>query len=311
MKVYLRAFYLGLLILCALAICPKARAEDDADAVVLSNMHAIPAGGVKIAAAAITLREGKATVGITTRAGDAPAMIDVQGPQFKWLGEQDSYPDRQFPELRISVDHVPAILQDHSAAFFGGTDITGELKDAGIDLFTISQSPPVLFSTPDNQEIFNRLLAMGAIMQLGGQDVAAWSARRDVSFTLSEGAHLVTLQYNARPAITLLPPAQLPKTLPLAAYCLPDATLRRAAARAAKSGYVLAVQYAIPTGIGGEAAEAVAIDLANPGGASLPAAIAFFCGPDGSAVAAPNAAIHAPAKPDASGIVHILTLGSP
>jgi hypothetical protein len=304
-----RAAYVGLLILFPLLFCSQARAEDDADAVVLSGLHAIPPRIVKVASSSITIRQGAIYVSIATQAEDT-AALDVNGPEFKWLGEQDSYPDRQFPELKISVDHAPANVQDDSTAFFGSKDITGELKEAGIDLFTISQSPPVIFSTPQNQKIFNKLLAIGAIAPLGGQDVAAWSARRDVSFSLGEGAHLVTLQYNARPAITLLPSVQLDKALPLAAYCLSGAALHRAAAHAAKHGYVLAAQYSIPVGIDGGTGKTVAIDLANPGGATLPAAMAFFCAPDGKPVAAPNGAAHSAAKPDASGVVHILTLGS-
>jgi hypothetical protein len=70
------------------------------------------------------------------------------------------------------------------------------------------------------------------------------------------------------------------------------------------------MQYAIPTGIEGETPGSVAINLANPGGATLPATTAFFCAPDGNVVAAPDAAVNAPAKPDALGVVHILTLGS-
>lgn len=305
-----RPVRLGLFVFVSLLLGPQAKAEDSADSVVLSGLHAIPAHSAKVAAAAITLSHGTADVSISTQAEDAEAMIEVAGPEFRWIGEQDSYPDRQFPELQITVDHHSAILQDHSAASLGGTDITAQLKEAGIDLFSISQSPPVLFSTPENHAEFNRLLAMGAITQLAGQDVAAWSARRDVSFDLSEGAHLITLKYNARPAITLLPPEQLRRVLPLGAYCLSDAILSRAAARAAKSGYVLAVQYAIPAGIDGQAGAAVAIDLNNPGGKNLPANTAFFCAPDGKPVAAKNALVHAQAKPDASGVVHILTLGS-
>jgi hypothetical protein len=305
-----RAARLGLLLLIPLLLAQQAKAEDDADGVMLSGLHAIPAGSVRVASSSITIRQGTIYLSVTTRAEDTAAAITVEGPQFKWLGEQDPYPDRQFPELKINVDHVPVKLQDHSTASFRRKDITGELKEAGIDLFTVSQSPPVLFSTPQNLAVFNQLLAMGAIAPLGGQDVAAWSARRDVSFSLGEGAHLVTLQYTARPAINLLPPAQLPKALPLAAYCLSDATLRRAVVWAAKSGHVLAVQYSIPVGIDGETGGAVTVDLADPGGASLPAAEAFFCGPDGKPVTAANRAAHTPAKPDASGVVHILTLGS-
>jgi hypothetical protein len=288
----------------------QAKAEDDADAVLLSGLRAVPAGSVEVASSAISLRHGKIELRLTTRAADTAATIDLQGPEFSWLGEQDPYPDRQFPELQIFIDHDPAIKHEISAASFAGADITAELQAANIDPFTISQSPPVLFPAAPNAASFNRLLMQGAIRKLGGQDVAAWSARRKLDFGLEKGSHSITLDYNARPAVTLQPAATLRKILPLASYCLSAPALRRAAARAAKSGYVLAVQYAIPAGINGNTGGPVAVELAAPGSAGLPAAIAFFCAPSGQAVTAANGAIDAPAKPDASGIVHILTLGS-
>lgn len=298
------------LILLTFLIIPHAKAEDDADAVIVSSLRAIPAGSVKVAAAAMTLQHGVVDLTITTRASDAAAIIDVEGPPFKWLGDQDTYPDRQFPELQISIDHKPAASHDHSTATFANTNITDELKAAGIDLFTISQSPPVLFPTTTNQQIFNRLIAMGAIAPLGGQDVAAWTAQRAIAFSLPKGAHFITLNYNARPAITLQPIADLAKLLPLATYCLTAQALNIAAAHAARSGYVLAAQYAIPVNVDGDAGPTVSIDLADPGSATLPASIAFFCAPNGKPFTATNATIHAVAKPDASGIIHILTLGS-
>jgi hypothetical protein len=295
---------LAVLILMPALLTHPAKAEGDTDGVTLSGLHANPAGSVKVAAATVALRQGMVTLTISAKAKTANATINVRFPPFKWRGEQDPYPDRQFPELQISIDNGPAALQDHSTADFAGANVTAELQQAGIDKFTISQSPPVLFPTPQNQTIFNQLLKSGAIEPLRGQDVAAWSAQRALSFSLAQGGHQITLTYNARPAITLQPTASLSEILPLTTYCLTTPALQRAAARAQKSGYILATQYAIPAGIDGDAGKMVALDLATPHEA------AYFCAPNGKAVTAINGLVHAPAKPDAQGVVHVLTLGS-
>jgi hypothetical protein len=148
-------------------------------------------------------------------------------------------------------------------------------------------------------------VATGAIAQPGGQDIAAWSAQRALSFGLPQGVHVITITYHVRPAITLLPVAQLPKALPLASYCLSPAILHRAALKAAKGGYVLATQYIIPAGINGNTGGPVAINLIPPGVSST----TFFCAPNGKRVTVTTATQNTLAKPETSGTVHILTLG--
>lgn len=293
----------GALIALLLVAAPAA-ADDRGDGVAPGAFRAAPAGAVTAMGAAVTL-DGE-RVGVTLRVvarpvprGQASVRLDL--PRFGWLGEGESYPDRQFPELAVSVDgRVVAPVEDFTASA-RGRDVTAAVRAAGLDPFAIAETPPFVEAAPGRRAAFDALVAGGAVRQAPEGHLAAWSAARMVRVPLRAGAHAVAFRYTARPAFALTP---LPAAdVRWADYCTTRAAVARVLVRTVGRGPVVVRRYAIPVAVDGRRPRATL----RVRGAD--AALTVVCGANGAALADPAGFVAV--RPGVDGVVRVLRVVRP
>ena len=159
-------------------------------------------------------------------AGSEGASLNLTAPRFAWTGDGEPYPDRQFPELQITIGGTPAALEDVAHAFASGREITDLLSKAAVDPYAVAESPPIVRPASDHLQA---LVAAKAVMKDGGEYLGKWSVERHVSVKLA-GSSQVKLTYKARPAFELLTRKQLVASPVgvLRRYCLSQRELNEA-----------------------------------------------------------------------------------
>jgi hypothetical protein len=298
--------FAALTCLLALVAFPRcAEADDTSSGVMLPGLRSEPPGSVKVSSASVDLQQG--TVRIVWKA-DAPRQgggkLVIEMPRFGWLGESEPYPDRQFPELKILVDGSPARMESSFAAFIGPTNVTEEIRKAGVDAFAIADTPP--FITPNgNPEAIQSLVRLGATEKADDAYIAKWIAQRTVRVALSGGMHAVTLTYKPRPAYGLRRSSQITSPAYLKPYCLTSDALAAALGKPPASRIFTAFQYAIPVSVDDAGTQSVSISIDHIGGG---AAVVAFCGPDGKAIARREPIVQATAHSDSKGVVRVLRI---
>jgi hypothetical protein len=289
-----------------LALLPlPAFADDASNGVMLPGLQSSPTGSLRVLAANVVLRADKLAVSLTTedRLG-VPARISIHGPRFGWLGEAEPYPDRQFPEFAATLDGTPLTLTSDFSAFVGSTEISALLRDAQLDPFVIAETPPFVSAVAGHEVAFNKLVALGAIQKSDDDALAQWEAARTIGMTLGKpGEHTLAWRYTVRPAYALMSFHQVAATVPLTSYCLSSAALARRLAHATADRSFVVRQYAVPVGMDGRPVAHVMVNIA-----AAPSALVAFCGSNGTSMIG-RASEVSPARTDALGVVHILTIG--
>src|ERR1035437_140738 len=109
-----------------LAPClPCAYADDTSKGGMLPGLGSEPAGSVTVSPASLVLRSGQVEVTLTVSVPRGlGGSVSIQMPRFGWLGDGETYPDRQFPELQIVAGGVPATMESSFAAFVGSADVS-------------------------------------------------------------------------------------------------------------------------------------------------------------------------------------------
>jgi hypothetical protein len=281
---------------------------------MLPGLRSEPLGSVAASAASVVLRAGQ--IDVTFDLAKQPggkASIGIVMKRFGWMGAGEAYPDRHFPELSILVDGSPAQIDDKVSAYFGSTDITKDLKAAGLDPFTIVDTPPILDVPSAGSPSLDRLQKIGAVVR--DPDVsdhpltAAWDAQRRVMVALPGGASgtTLTLHYKARPSGGYVELDKPGSARGLTRYCLDATALSAPLGRGA--AIVPIAEYDIAAGIDDKPPQALTVELGEPGTNQQPQALAAFCGADGKPVIVRGSdAAKASARSDAKGVVHILSV---
>lgn len=297
-----------ILLVAAMLLQPlKALADDSSNGVILPGLHSSSAIGLRATDASVVLRAGKLVVSTTIDVPSGGGHVAIHGPRFGWLGEAETYPDRQFPELSATLDGKALTLTSDVSAFAGSTDISAMLRDARLDPFVVAETPPLVSVAAGHEVAFNELVALGAIRKSGNDALAHWESARTIGMTLGKsGKHTLALSYTARAAYALIPFHQLAATVPLDSYCLSSTKLAVLLGQSASDRSFVVRQYAVPVGIDDKPMAQVQISATE-----MPhAALVAFCGSKGTAMTGRASAVSA-ARTDSTGAVHILTIGDP
>jgi hypothetical protein len=270
-----RLFFAGIALVGTLTT--PARADDVSAGVAPGPITAAPAGRTHVTAIRVALAGRQIEVATALSVERLPVTLHLDLPRFGWLGEAEIYPDRHFPELKISVDGKPATVPSSFSAWKGGRDVSALVRAAGVDAFAVAETPPIVAPVRGRQPAFAALLAAGAVTRAPEGMLAGWDVQRHIAVPLGSGLHNVIIRYKARQALTL---AQLPTpgdAAMWADFCLTPA---RAAAllNNHRNGRTVAMdRYRIPIGVNGQTPPRISLRMnAPPAGA-----MTVVCGADG------------------------------
>ncbi len=295
----------------AVVSAAPAWADDSSQGVMLPGWRAGPPGPVAVAAAAVLLKGDQATVALTVAGRrPGPTRLTLTTPRFGWLGEGEPYPDRQFPELAVTLDGRPLQMKDSFKAFAGPADVTALLYADRLDPFAVALTPPYLEPRDPPEQALAELEQAGAVRRTDGKVLAAWSVERTVAVTVPAGSEAVlATAWRARPAFDYLPAVGARPRPGLSLYCLDAPGLARALGRPVTPGALVAREYAFAVGIDGRAPPTASLDVtgkAQDEGARL---LVAACDPDGRPVIGKDGLTDVRVRPGADGSVHVLAVG--
>lgn len=299
---------------CALvaATAGASTATPSLTGVPLPGLTSDEGSNVDAESCSVTLSGRDVTMELSVRVDSDQAALLIEGSRFGWRGESAAYPDRHFPELEIQIDGALVKPEDRFEAFMGKTDITGAIRDAGMDPWAVAHDPPATPVRPDSRAL-KVLERMHAVQRSGDEYLANWTARRVLRIPLKDSKHQrIELHYRARPAATQVQSDQLFTSEREAAYCL---SAKANAMLHPKSGPqpVHLAEYAIAAGIDGRTPPTVLLatsgQTGTPAGASR--VLTFACGPHGQPIAAKGNLTPRPVQVDQAGNLHILEVTDP
>ena len=288
-------------------------ADDAAPGVPLPPLRLAPAGTSRTARAALQIdgRHVRLTLSLEPRGQDTPVMLSWQSANVAWMGYGETYPDRQFPELAFEIDGAPASMASRDEATLGAVDISALLATAGIDPFSITETPPFVAPragrseavyTPAVKAAHAELLRRGAIENAKEGELAKWTARRHIELALAPGAHRLGVAYDARPAVGAATRVALLARSTVRRYCI----LANAVPKGVAEGGWIIERYDLPASLDNAAAGQVTLEIAVD--ANAEAARWFACDAGGHGVAVGGRLAPTPVRADAQGIVHVLRL---
>jgi hypothetical protein len=260
----------------------------------------------------VTLSGENVGVQLSVHADSTRAALLIEGPMFGWQGESEAYPDRHFPELEILIDGSSVTPEDRFEAFMGKSDITGAIRDAGMDPWAIAHTPPVTPVRPDSRAL-KALERMGAVRRSGDEYLAKWTARRVLRVPLNASANQrIELHYLARPASSQLQSDQLFTSEHEAAYCVSPTQANTMLHTGSSPRLMHVAEYSIATGIDGRPAPTVMLTKSgNSGPAATSRVLTFACGPHGKPIAVAGNLIRRPVLVDQAGNLRILEVTEP
>ena len=291
------------LIIPVLSVASPAVADDESAGVMPGRLRAEAPGALSGGAVHVALSGDRVEVAasVVVRAERAGMHLDM--PRFGWLGEAETYPDRQFPELAVAIDGRAATLRDRFDARFRGRDMTVLVRAAGVDPYVIADTPPFVQVPDGRQAAVDALLAAGAVTRAPEGLIARWTVQRRIGLVLRRGRHRVTLRYKARPGFVLSDVPLLPGTARWTDYCLTESTATVLFRRASSGGAVVLRNYAIPVGVGGVRTGSVHLTVDR----RTPRSTVIVCSAAGTALIDPPAGQPVKAGPD--GALHMLSIG--
>ncbi|MCL2591528.1 MAG: hypothetical protein FWD67_11840 [Betaproteobacteria bacterium] len=328
----------GFILAAALCLAPGARAEDMSPGMMLPALESV--WGQSVAAKEINLTLGDAkdhrAVKLEMRLSGEGQALTSHFPPFGWFGEGVmTYPARQFPELRATLDGAPVAIVSRPFVLYDGADITAQVRAARLDPFVVSSSEMPWVDpnpAPTAKAAFTRLQKLGALTttarlrQFGivfsepsPSQWALWSVGRNIKIPLGHGAQegrTLGLTYTALPAFAITSMDMLEGDFPLARYCLTPEALRHKLTGLEDNGYVLVEGFAIPVGIGRVPAEKLRVTLSpwTPDSVmhffSGPNMLRIFCGADRQPVITGHEGISHDAATGLDGTAYILIIAS-
>lgn len=297
--------------MCALFSALSAYADDSSPGVMLPGLRSEPPGSVTATSGALLLREGRVEVTLIVTAPHAGgSSLTIQMPRFGWLGESETYPDRQFPELQILNDGSPAKVESTFAAFVGQTNVTEEIRKAGMDPFAIADTPPFVTAKTGGPQALEALEKLGAVEKSGTDYIAKWTAYRKVKIALTPGSNTLKLSYKARAGFGLRRFEQIGRPANLAPFCLTAQELTAALGHAPATRAFDVSDYSVPVSIDGKPPASFSVALGAPAKAGSAALMVAYCDADGKAVIGKGGTTKTPARADAKGIAHILSIAA-
>ncbi len=318
-----RAVFVALATLAIAPIAPVAHADDASTGVPFPELRARPQRP-QVVSARVLLHGHHVAIDLQTRS-PMPAVATTlrwRSERVRWMGEGETYPDRQFPELKWLVDGAPMRASDRTEAFIRDRDVSSLLATAGLDPWVITGTPPFVDEPASANAPASRawaeLVRDGAIERQADGDWARWTAQRSIDIPLpARREHRIQLSYDTRPAFELITVAQLEAAPIRARYCLSSEGIAKLRERAGNDLAIAAERLAIPTGLDGAPPRKLTVTgtraPAPEAAASLPASmqretVYFWCA-QGHGVAMKDTL--GDVDIDARGVIHILRLAVP
>jgi len=272
---------------CALLlVATPALADDASGGVEPPRLGFVPDDLVSVRERQVHLDRRDAHVRVTlagTGAGPTPHRLGrVATPSFKWRGDGDPYPTRQYPELAVRLDGRTVGLHDSVHAETPQGDITATLRAAHVDPFVIADSPPVVDTDKLAAAQAQALRDAGALKpDPQADDLAMWSARRDAWFDLPARARAVLdVSYLARPAFALQPTQDGALDPTLRKVCTSTAALRQRAGDVFAGEQVLVEDYVFDVAAADAHGAPVALDLRG----GIASTVFAACGANGASL---------------------------
>ncbi|WP_420137061.1 hypothetical protein [Sphingomonas sp.] len=265
-------------LMLALALATPVKADDVNAGASPGPLTATPPGRIKVSAVHVALAGRQIEVVTRVAVAQGPVTLHLGMPRFGWMGEAETYPDRHFPELEITVDRRPAAPLRSFTAWKDQRDVSALVRAADVDPFAVAETPPFVEPVTGKQPAFDALVAAGVVTRAPEGMLAAWDVQRHIAVPLPAGPHDVMLRYKARQALTL---AQIPGSdANWSDFCLTPA---RAAAllKGYSLGRTVAMdRYLIPIGINGQLSAQVSLRMNPP----PPGALTMVCGANGQPI---------------------------
>lgn len=264
-------------------LAPAATAEDASQGVILPGLRSAtaPAAKVTVKSAHLELRGSNVEV-VLNISSSVSTSLTLETPEFRWLGDAETYPDRQFPELQITIAGSPTAVESTPAAFVGKTNVTEALRDSGLDPFLITDTPPLVRLNP---AMTGKLEALGAIRKSDGEYLANWTAQRTIQFPIPAGGTSIKMTYHGRPAFEL---ESIQQIKDLAKYCTSSDALSKKLNHPKPDQVFVVSEYSIPVSIDNHPPRSLTIKLDEKTATAS-------CG----------------SRTDSTGVVHILSVAEP
>lgn len=278
----------GLLAFASLGAPAVAIAGDVGGGVAGPRFFLAPHGAAQVRAADIVLEAD--TVQVTwqvDRLAALPFTLGWTSDWIRWEGDANPAPARQRPTLTLRAGGHDLASTDAAEARAGTHDVSALLQAARLDPWLVATSPPVLppQDPAADPDAVRALKAAGAIEHEanGDIDLANWSARRHVVFTVPVDApDPVQARWQASPAFELVDASRLAAPARQAAACLSPRVAASLSAHAAAGTRYQVFDHEVPVAwddaSGGMPATTLAARSLPPG------ALVVACGGDGRAV---------------------------
>ena len=280
---------------------------DDTSEGVAPRMLSAPQDGPQrsvIARSAVRMEGGDVTVSL---AGEptlpGPAQLLLQGPLFGWLGDSETYPDRQLPELRVLSSGEPAVVTESVKAVAGKADVSALLRQAGINPWLIADTPPFVPTEGVSADLLAQLVRAGAIGTSGADHLAQWRAQRTLGVAVSPG-QMLDIRYRLRPGYALMTQRTLAKADLRQRYCLAYAPLRALGTQFGRSTQFIARRYEIAVGAQDRTPPTARLSVVPQPGVVLVAA----CTRGGVRPSGPAEWTDIEVLPDQRAVLHVMTL---
>lgn len=300
--------YQPILLLAVVVFLPgprPAQAVDASDGVIAPELRIEPSRDFVMPSAVIHLSDKSVDITWTGRVQRGVRAYFV-GQRFRWRGESDPYPDRQFPELQLLVDGVAANTESSASAWAGSMDVSGLIRAAGLDPFVISQSPPLVAPHDVNSASFRALEQSGAVVSDAAGYLARWSAQRTVAVQIPGGhERSITVRYTARPAFARSSLPEIAERFDLTHYCVSVSRLARLVG--SRTEPVVINEYSIPTGVDGVPPPGLRAEIGNLRDNGRPMTLAVLCAADGN-VAVVRSHLTLRPRTDGEGVLHVLAI---
>lgn len=297
----LRLFVISLLLL---AHATDSYADDSSAGVTLGGMLSEPQGSVTPISSSLSLLRNNVAISLDIKvSGNARAQLILRTPRFGWLGESETYPERQFPELQVTSPKGPLLVDDSFVAFMGSTDVTEAIRNAHLDPFAITETPPFVNSKTADIAAINRLIQLGAIEKSESNYLAKWKIQRVVKISVKSGLDTIDLEYKVRPAFVLCRLRELDKPAFLEKYCLSARDLMAMSSGFGRSQMFVATEYSIPVSVDNKPIASVMVHT--------DATRTAFCGTGRkSVIGRTDGPTDAAASTDSTGTVHVLAIAT-
>lgn len=284
------------------AAAPLVMADDTSAGVTPGAFVSVPRDSVPMAQTSVLIKGRHVTLSFTpARSERGKVQLLLQGERFGWLGDAEPYPDRHFPELVIAANKVALPVVESFVAQVGKTDVSALLRAAGINPWTIADTPPFVTLDGVKPDALAKLQAAGAVRADGANYLAQWQAARALTFAADQP---FSIDYDLRPGYAMANREALANAGLQKRYCFSSAQLARILPAGAGAVQYTLKQIQVPVSVDKRLPRMLRLTLEPEAGVLFVAT----CARHGSAVAGAQGLQQIPVMADQHGDIALLTI---